>query len=222
MATLKLGPVQDVSRGHTCSSGSSGYLMINETLSDNDASYIYQTISSTSSQSATSRFRVSGESAGKVKISSLTLGLYAKESTTTNLSDCQVSYSLSVNGMEGGSASTTLTSSYANSVKTYSAADLGIADTVFDSFDAANIVAQITTTGKKSNNKVDDFELRITTVYVNVTYELVSDTTGTGVYLKRAGAQVQAAAVWKKENGLWVKADKTAIDAGKNYRIIQR
>lgn len=42
--------------------------------------------------------------------------------------------------------------------------------------------------------------------------------TGTGVYIKRAGAQVQAAAVWKKANGLWVKADKTAIDAGKNYR----
>lgn len=41
---------------------------------------------------------------------------------------------------------------------------------------------------------------------------------GTGVYIKRAGAQVQATAVWRKENGLWVNADKTAIDAGKNYR----
>lgn len=46
--------------------------------------------------------------------------------------------------------------------------------------------------------------------------------TGTGVYIRRAGAQVQAAEVWRKENGLWGKADKTAIDAGKNYRIIQR
>ena len=46
--------------------------------------------------------------------------------------------------------------------------------------------------------------------------------TGTGVYIKRAGAQVQAAAVWKKANGLWVKSDKSAIDAGKNYRLIQR
>lgn len=46
--------------------------------------------------------------------------------------------------------------------------------------------------------------------------------TGTGVYIKRAGAQVQAAAVWKKANGLWAKSDKTAIDAGKNYRLIQR
>lgn len=46
--------------------------------------------------------------------------------------------------------------------------------------------------------------------------------TGTGVYIKRAGAQIQATAVWKKANGLWVKADKTAIDAGKNYRIVQR
>lgn len=46
--------------------------------------------------------------------------------------------------------------------------------------------------------------------------------TGTGVYIKRAGAQIQAAAVWRKANGLWAKSDKTAIDAGKNYRLIQR
>lgn len=46
--------------------------------------------------------------------------------------------------------------------------------------------------------------------------------TGTGVYIKRAGAQIQATAVWKKANGLWIEADKTAIDAGKNYRIVQR
>lgn len=43
--------------------------------------------------------------------------------------------------------------------------------------------------------------------------------TGTGVYIKRAGAQIQAAAVWRKANGLWAKSDKTAIEAGKNYRM---
>lgn len=46
--------------------------------------------------------------------------------------------------------------------------------------------------------------------------------TGTGVYIKRAGAQIQAAAVWQKANGLWAKSDKTAIEAGKNYRLSQR
>lgn len=46
--------------------------------------------------------------------------------------------------------------------------------------------------------------------------------TGTGVYIKRAGTQIQAAAVWRKANGLWAKSDKTAIEAGKNYRLIQR
>lgn len=45
--------------------------------------------------------------------------------------------------------------------------------------------------------------------------------TGTGVYIKRDGAQAQAAAVWKKENGLWVKADKSAIDTSKNYRVMR-
>lgn len=33
------------------------------------------------------------------------------------------------------------------------------------------------------------------------------------------GAQIQAAAVWQKANGLWAKSDKTAIEAGKNYRM---
>ena len=33
------------------------------------------------------------------------------------------------------------------------------------------------------------------------------------------GAQIQAAAVWRKANGLWAKSDKTAIEAGKNYRM---
>lgn len=45
--------------------------------------------------------------------------------------------------------------------------------------------------------------------------------TGTGVYINRAGAQVQATAVWRKANGLWIKADKSAIDASKNYRVMR-
>lgn len=66
-------------------------------------------------------------------------------------------------------------------------------------------------------------ELSYTATAADLTlYAKATKAMGTGIYLKRAGAQVQAAAVWKKENGLWVKADKTAIDAGKNYRIVQR
>lgn len=66
-------------------------------------------------------------------------------------------------------------------------------------------------------------ELSYTATAADLTlYAKATKAAGTGIYLKRAGAQVQAAAVWKKENGLWVKADKTAIDAGKNHRIVQR
>lgn len=64
--------------------------------------------------------------------------------------------------------------------------------------------------------------LTYTTVAADLTlYAKATQTapTGTGVYIKRAGAQIQAAAVWRKANGLWVKADKTAIEAGKNYRM---
>lgn len=64
-------------------------------------------------------------------------------------------------------------------------------------------------------------ELSYTTTAADLTlYAKATQTApaGTGVYIKRAGAQIQATAVWKKANGLWAKSDKTAIDAGKNYR----
>ena len=209
MASVTLRPTADSSLGHSCLSGSSGYLMIDDTSADGDSTYIYQSISSTSSASASSKFKISGTSVGKVKISSIALTINAKTSKGNSSDTASMSYSLSCNGKSGASGSASLTTSYADYSKTYSASDFGIADTVFDSFDAANLIVQIDTSGKKNASKNDSFQNRITQVYLAVTYEIVNE--GTGIYLKQNGAYKQAQNAYKKVSGVWVKQDATAL-----------
>ena len=55
-----LRPTEDVSLQHTCSSGSSGYAMIDEEEADNESTYIGYSTSSTSSTTKTSTFKLTG------------------------------------------------------------------------------------------------------------------------------------------------------------------
>ena len=74
MATLILRPVRDESIGHSYSSGDVGYAMISESSADDDSTYIYQTVSSTSSASVTSSFTLGGTMpSGSFKITGATL-----------------------------------------------------------------------------------------------------------------------------------------------------
>lgn len=171
MATVILRPTADSSLGHSCSSGSSGYALIADTSADGDSTYIYQSISGTSSASSTSKFKCSGTNAGKVKISSVTLTINAKTTKGNSSDTASISYSLTFGGKSGTSGSGTLSTSYGNFSKTYSASDLGLASTVFDSFDAASFIVTVTTSGKKSASKNDSFQNRVTQVYLTVTYE---------------------------------------------------
>lgn len=221
MATVILRPTADVSLGHLCSSGSSGYALINEATADDNSTYIKQIISSTSSVSATSRFKVSGSGVGKFKISSIGLTVRLYFLTANDSDTASFSIQLTVNGKTGSSLTGTPNSSYSDFTKTYSPSDFGLTDTVFDGFDAANFVIQVETSGKKKRDKDDDSNIRITQVYITVEYEPVSDTTASGIYLKQNAAYTQANAIWKKTNGVWTKTDKTAIDTTKNYRLIK-
>ena len=67
------------------------------------------------------------------------------------------------------------------------------------------------TTPTLSNNEVASFTL----------YALATSLSGTGLYLKQNGTHEEAKAIWKKENGIWTKSDKTIIDTTKKYRIIR-
>lgn len=175
MATLYLRPTADSSRGHSCSSGSSGYTLINEASADDDSTYIYQSVSSTSNSSATSVFKVSGSVSSKIKISSLQLQVRAKTTKGESKDTAQLYYNLYFNGVEGSSGGSSITTSYANYGKTYNASDFGFGNTVFDSFDATNLVVHVETDGKKNASKNDSFQNRVTQVYLLVTYEEVTD-----------------------------------------------
>lgn len=42
-----------------------------------------------------------------------------------------------------------------------------------------------------------------------------------GVYLKRSGEYFEASSVYKKQNGIWSKIDKSSIDQTKKYKLIK-
>ena len=211
MASIVLRPTADSSLNHSCSSGSSGYALVNEATADGDSTYIYQTIEVNDvSTTAASIFKISGADVGKIKIGSIQLTINAKTTKGNSNDSANVAAKLTINGNAGAWLSGTLSTSYGDFTKTYSASDLSLNDAVLDSFDSANITVQVETSGKKNAKKNDDFQNRITQVYVTLEYEPVSDTTTTGIHLKQNGAYTQAQAAYKKVNGVWVQQTDTA------------
>ena len=204
MATLILRPVSDISLDHTCSSGSSGYALINESTADDASTYIYQSISSTSSSSKTSSFKISGSSSKKIKITSAKVVVRACHNTSNSSDTRSLSFKLVIGGKTSSDKTVTLDTSFANTTQTYTASDLGIANTVYDSFDAANINISLTSSGALNRSKNSSFQIRITQVYVEITYDEIVDT-GTGLYIKNNNQYSEVKAVYKKINGTYVK-----------------
>lgn len=204
MATIILRPVSDISLGHTCSSGSSGYALINESTADDDATYIYQSISSTSSSSKTSSFKISGSSSKKIKITSAKVVVRACHNTSKSSDIRSLNFKFGIGGKTSSAKTVTLGTSFANTTQTYTASDLGITNTVYDSFDAANINISLTSSGALDRSKNSSFQIRITQVYVEITYDEIVDT-GTGLYIKNNNQYSEVKAVYKKINGTYVK-----------------
>ena len=216
MAELILRPVSDSTLAHSCSSGSSGWALINEATADDDTGYIYQSISGTSSSSQTSVFKVSGSVSNKIRISSLNLSIRGRTTKGKDADTATLAYNVYFNGVEGSSGSGSLSTSYGNFGKTYNASDFGLANTIFDGFDAANIVVHVLTTGAKNAKKNDDFQNRVTQVYLTATYEEVTNPTyacsavaGEGIQ----SASVSASPVISGENCTFTAALKS------NYNI---
>ena len=208
MATLTLRPVSDESLNHSCSSGSSGYAMISESSSDDDSTYIYQTVSSTSSASVTSSFTLGGTMpSGLFKITGATLYVRGRSSADYKYSG---TYQLSI---DSSASSMSLSTSYQTSSSTGVATSL--INNTYTSSNFPSLSVAITTTGKKSSTKDDDFQIRITQVYLQLEYEeIVED-----IYIKENGNWNKYSAVYKKENGIWVlQSNLTSIfDANTNY-----
>lgn len=171
MATLILRPVADVQLNHSRSSGSNGYSLISEAVADGESSYIYYEIEKNKSGSATSVFKMSGASSNKIRISSLRLNVNAK--VNNSFDSAGLTFNLYFNGVEGASQGNNMSTSFANYSKTYYASDFGLQDTIFDSFDAANLQVHVLTSLDSDKNNA--LRAYVTQVYLEVTYEEVSD-----------------------------------------------
>ena len=208
MATLILRPVSDESLNHSCNSGSSGYSLISESSADDDSTYIYQTVSSTSSASVTSSFTLGGTMpSGLFKITGATLYVRGRSSANYTYSG---TYQLSI---DSSASSMSLSTSYQTSSSTGVATSL--INNTYTSSNFPSLSVAITTTGKKSSTKDDDFQIRVTQVYLELEYEeIVED-----IYIKENGNWNKYSAVYKKENGIWVlQSNLTSIfDANTNY-----
>ncbi len=220
MATIILRPTADVSLAHSCSSGSSGYALINEATIDNDSTYIYQTITSETQTSAISWFRLTSPPVKKIKIISYVV--YHSSMYTGKTNDAAtIQARLKISGVDTpASTSNVVHVGYFLHGENYTGFRNKIVDD-FDSSDAA--IIGILTGGYKEKKKNDDYQIRITQLYVTLDYEPVSDTTATGIYLKQNSAYKEAQAAYKKVNGVWVQQTdiatlKTEMQSGK-YKV---
>lgn len=170
MATIILYPTADVTLNHNCSSGSSGYLLIDDPQSspDDDSTYIGITTPDSSSTSATSTFKMSATSPytnKKVYITALSYRVRGKITSSSNSGQGKVTISASINnGSFVSGTEQSLSTSYAN--KTGSLSPNGL-NATYNTFAAANIQARVYNTASINKNTN---EARVTQVYFEVTY----------------------------------------------------
>ena len=201
MATLTLRPSADSSLGHTCSSGSVGYALIDDSSADGDSTYIYQSLTSRTSSTKQSIFTFPEISVIGIP-SSVKLVISAKDS------DSNVTSALTANLQQAGVTVASISqSSLSTSYTEYS----GTGE--LSSFDALTL--QLVTTGHKSSTKDDDGYIRITQVYAEVTYTNVDDY---GLYLKQSGAWTKVKGIYKKSGGIWtLQSSASDLSADINY-----
>lgn len=201
MATLTLRPSADSSLGHTCSSGSAGYALIDDSSADGDSTYIYQSLTSRTSSTHQSVFTFPEISVIGIP-SSVKLVVSAKDS------DDNVTSSLTANLQQAGVTVASISqSSLSTSYTVYSGTG------TLSSFDALTL--QLVTTGKKSSTKDDDGYIRITQAYVEITYTEVGDY---GLYLKQSGTWTKVKGVYKKSAGIWtLQASASDLSTDTNY-----
>ena len=205
MATLTLRPVSDESLNHSCNSGSSGYSLISESSADDDSTYIYQTVSSTSSASVTSSFTLGGTMpSGSFKITGATLYVRGRSSADYTYSG---TYQLSI---DSSASSMSLSTSYQTSSNTGVATSL--INNIYTSSNFPSLSVTITTAGKKSSSKDSNFQIRVTQIYLELEYEeIIEDPSA--YYIKVDGRWRKVLTAYRKVNGAWEEFNYTYDDS---------
>lgn len=202
MATLILRPTSDISLGHTCSSGSSGYAMLNEETADDGSTYIQQTISSGSTSSKTSSFKfTTAMPVSKLKITAIKAYVRATSTSSSRYDNYSLNYTVSINGKTSSSQSMNLSSSYSTNSVSLSTSTFNLSDVEINNLNNLNFQMSITTSGYRDKNK---FYIRITQIYLEITYEEIITQK---LYLKVNGVYQPVQKVYKKINNQYVLQD---------------
>ena len=198
MATLTLRPTSDDACTIKCSSGSSRYLLINEEVADDDATYIYVSVGSTNNAGGGAIVTLGGTlPSGKFKVTGAKLCIRAK---ATNSGTSSVSVRLA---SDKNDSSFSVTTSY----ETYSDTNVGatyIGKTYTSSSFPDSIYLNIKADGAKANSKDSSFEVRITQAYLELEYELIGGEPGFGIYIKVVSTWKEIKSAYKKVNGEWI------------------
>jgi len=173
--TLTFIPNADISINHSRSSGSTGYSLL--TSADDDSTYIYQTLSSTSSTSMTSVFTLGLNGTLPEEFIHITAArLYSRARIGSNDETGSYRCYFAAGTTAGGSdtnASTyrSLTSSY-TTTETTSTVLVDEINELITRDDFPTLSVKITTTGTKSSSKnASNGYIRVTQVYLELDYE---------------------------------------------------
>lgn len=193
MATLILRPTSDISLGHTCSSGSSGYAMLSEETADDNSTYIQQTIDSESSSSKTSSFKFTmAMPVSKLKITAIKAYIRATSTSSSSRDSYNLNYTVSINGKTSSSQSMSLSNSYSTNSVSLSTSTFNLSDVEINNLNNLNFQMSITTSGYRNK---DTFYIRITQIYLEITYEEIITQK---LYLKVNGVYQPVQNVYKK------------------------
>ena len=169
MAVVNLRPIGDITLEHKCSSGPNGYTLINEVTCDNDGTYIYQDFTSTSTSTATSSFHLE-DSPKNILISNAQI-CFQRRNTTSKSNNVIFSVVL-----KQGNTVLFSDSFSASPTRDYGQNNLHFEDQLSGVTSLSDLSLEITTSGSKSSSKNDDFQIRISQVYVHLVYTEASNT----------------------------------------------
>lgn len=213
--TIILRPSQDVNVSHAKSSGSSGYLLIADQTQDGDSTYIYQTLSSTTSTTVNSTFMLSGNIPNE-KINITAVRLYSCATKGNNGETATYNCYFAINTSNGGNdsnaaTSATLGTSYAITSTTSSTLVTQINNYITSNNVFPTVSVKIATTGTKSSSKnSSNGYVRVTQVYMEVDYETIETSK---IYLKENNAWKEYSKIYIKENNSWVEKSMSEISS---------
>lgn len=169
MATLILRPVSDVSSEHSKSSGSSAYSLLNEASQDGDTTYIYQTVSSTSTVTKNTVCKVGGTAPNRLYYVSQSVATVVGKVDDTSSSSTKniiVAIRTSASGSDMNKVTTRCnTTTYTS----YSTGNSSEGRGYYEAGTLPNLWILAATSGSKGTAKSGNKQIRITQAYITLT-----------------------------------------------------